>query len=146
MFEEARERRRLRKNLAEARALEAPHLSWGEPDFEERSEEFLQARRKVRFAEFQLDKFETEMLVQKARKYGIDPFFNIVDPEAVTTDQDSGLPPDEVTRALTWIGRAKLQAQVSEEQRKSWQFWLMVITALTGLGGTLIGIISALKR
>lgn len=145
MFEETWERRRLRKKLDEARKLEAPHLKWGEPDFDEKSKEFLQARQKVRFAEFQLDKFETQILEQKARKYGIDPYFNIVDPQAVTTDQDSGLPPDEVTRALTWIGRAKLQSQISEEQRKSWMFWLAVIAAITGLLGTLIGVIAALK-
>lgn len=37
MFEEARERRRLRRNLVEARKLEVPYLSWGEPDFDARS-------------------------------------------------------------------------------------------------------------
>lgn len=62
MLEEARERRRLRRNLAESRRLEAPHLSWGEPDFDALSEEFLKARAKVRMAEHAIEHFETYSL------------------------------------------------------------------------------------
>jgi hypothetical protein len=68
MFAEARQRRELRRKIQEARSLEAPHLNWGEPDFDAASEEFLQARRKVRMAVHQLALFETEVLLEQARK------------------------------------------------------------------------------
>jgi hypothetical protein len=143
MFDEARERRRLRNNLEEARKLEAPHLSWGEPDFDARSEEFLQTRRKVRMAEHALDLFETDVLLDCARKYGVD---EPTDPSCWADDSESGLSPEDVTYWLTRKGQGKLRAAIREQQRKNWQFWIYLITALTGLGGTVIGVISALKR
>jgi hypothetical protein len=143
MFDEARERRRLRNNLEEARKLEAPHLSWGEPDFDARSEEFLQARRKVRMAEHALDLFETDVLLDRARKYGVD---EPTDPKCWADDSEAGLSPEDVTYWLTRKGQGKLRAAIREQQRKNWQFWIYLLTALTGLGGTVIGIISALKR
>jgi hypothetical protein len=143
MFEEARERRRLRRNLAEARRLEVPHLSWGEPDFDARSEEFLKARVKVRMAEHAIDLFETDVLLERARKYGVD---EPTDPSCWADDSEAVSSPEEVTFWLTRKGQGKLLAGIREQRRRDWQFWIYLITALTGLGGTIIGIISALKR
>lgn len=143
MFDESIERRRLRKNLAEARKLEAPHLSWDEPDFDARSEEFVKARTKVRMAEHALNLFETDLLLELARKYGVD---EPTDRSCWADDNESGLSPEDITYWLTRKGQGKVRAAIREQQRKNWQFWIYVITTLTGLGGTLIGIISALKR
>jgi hypothetical protein len=40
-------------------------------------------------------------------------------------------------------GPRETRASIREQRRKDWQFWIYLITALTGLGGTIIGIISA---
>ena len=72
MFDEIRERRRLLRNLKDARKHEEPHLKWGEPDFDEKSEEFLEARRKVTMAQYHLDLFETDVLRALAPKYAVD--------------------------------------------------------------------------
>src|SRR6185369_17327811 len=138
MFAEAKQRRELRKRVEEARALEAPHLSWGEPDFDARSEEFLKARRKVRMAEHELDLFETDVLRERARQYGVD---EPTDASCWADDSEAVSSPEEVTFWLTRKGQGKLRASIREQQQKNWQFWIYLITALTGLGGTIIGII-----
>jgi hypothetical protein len=142
MFDEIRERRRLRKKLKKARELEAPHLKWGEPQFDEDAAEFLEARRKVVMAQYQLDLFETSLLRALALKYAVE------EPKEPGCWEDDGeyAGPQNATYWLTRKGQSKLRASIREQQRKNWQFWITVITALTGLGGTIIGIISALKR
>jgi hypothetical protein len=142
MFAEARERRELQNKIEEARKLEAPQLKWGEPDFDSASEEFLQARRKVHMAEHRLDLFETEVLRALALKYGVE---EPTEAGSWNDDSESGVSPEDVTYWLSRRGQARLRASIREQQRKNWQFWITVITALTGLGGTLIGIIAALK-
>ena len=146
MFGEIRERRRLRKKLEDARKIEAPYLKWGEPDFDEASAAFLEARRKVHMAEHQLDLFESDGLRALALKYGVE------EPKdaGCWSDDSEQAGPEDATYWLTRKGQSKLRASIREQQRKNWQFWIMVITALvtvlTGLGGTIIGIISALRR
>lgn len=142
MFAEARERRRLQKNLEEVRKLEAPHLKWGAPQFDEVSEEFLEARQKVAMAQYQLDVFETDVLTALALKYGVE-----TPKDAGCWNDDSEYAgPENATYWLTQKGQSKLRASIREQQYKNWQFWITMITALTGLAGTIIGIISALKR
>jgi hypothetical protein len=58
----------------------------------------------------------------------------------------SDLPPDDVTWWLSQKGRIGLANLVKQARRKELEWWLRIIAALTGLGGVLIGIISALKR
>lgn len=142
MFDEIRERRRLRKNVEEARKLEAPHLKWGEPQFDETSAEFLEARRKVTMAQYRLDLFETDVLTALALRYGVE----MPKEPGCWNDDGEYTGPDDTTYWLTQRGQSSLRASIREQQRKNWQFWIAVITALTGLGGTIIGIISALKR
>ena len=131
------------QELGGSRRLEVPHLSWGEPDFDARSEEFLKARAKVRMAEHAIDVFETYVLLERARKYGID---EPTEPSCWADDSETVSSPEEVTFWLTRKGQGKLRASIREQRRKDWQFWIYLITALTGLGGTIIGIISASKR
>jgi len=142
MFDERRRRRQLHKLLADARKLEEPHVKWGEPDFDEASQEFLMARRTVRAWEHEIDLFETEVLRRLARKYGVE---EPTDAASWADDSASGLSPEDITYWLTPRGQAKLRASIREQQKKNWEFWIRVITALTGLGGTIIGIIAALR-
>lgn len=74
--------------------MEVPHLSWGEPDFDARSEEFLKARAKVRMAEHAIDVFETDVLLERARKYGVD---EPTEPSCWADDSETVPSPEEVT-------------------------------------------------
>jgi hypothetical protein len=143
MFDEERRRRQLHKLLDDARKLEEPYVKWGEPNLDEASGEDLNARWRVRAFEHEIDLFETEVLIALARKHGVD---EPTDAASWADDSESGLSPEDVTYWLTSKGQAKLKASIREQQKKNWEFWIRLITALTGLGGALIGIISALKK
>lgn len=75
-----------------------------------------------------------------AREYGVN---EPTDPSCWADDSEAVSSPEEVTFWLTRKGQGKLRASIREQRRKDWQFWIYLITALTGLGGTIIGIISA---
>jgi hypothetical protein len=141
MFDERKTRRELRNKIDRAKQDEGLLGHWGDPGFD--STTFFQARQKVNAYEYQLDLFETERLLRQAQHYGIQIPPN---PTWWVNDSDSGLPPEDVTHYLNNIGQSGLKALILEHRKKNWEFWVRVITALTGLGGTLIGIISALKR
>lgn len=141
MFDERRERRRLRKRVENAKKREEPLVDWNCPDFED--EAFLEARRKTRWAEYRLDRFESEVLTALALKYGVE---TLTDSRSWNDDSEGGMSPEDVTSWLTPKGQAKLRASIREQQRKNWEFWIKVIAALTGLVGSLIGVIAVLKK
>lgn len=92
----------------------------------------------------QLEFFESELLLAKAERLGIDL------PERKdwwsSEDVMNELSPDGVTWWLSQKGRIGVANLIKQERRKDLEWWLKIIAALTGLGGVLIGIISALKR
>jgi hypothetical protein len=92
----------------------------------------------------QLEFFESLLLIDKAERFGID----IPDRKDWWSNDNipGDLSPDDVTWWLSQKGRIGLANLIKLERRKDFEWWLKIIAALTGLGGVLIGIISALKR
>jgi hypothetical protein len=92
----------------------------------------------------QLEFFESQILLSKAERLGID----IPDRKDwwASDDAHGDLPPDDITWWLSQKGRIGLANLIKQERRKDFEWWLKVIAALTGLGGVLIGIISVFRR
>jgi len=122
MFDDWRTRRRLRRELTKAKARFEVGYETGERSIDK----LVELQREVNFRESLLLK----RILEKAQRVGIEP------PETTTwwaDDSDSGLPPGEVTRWLTRVGQAGLNALIIEKRNKNWEFWIRVIAALTGL-------------
>jgi hypothetical protein len=93
---------------------------------------------------------ESDLIVEQAQQLGIELeksswWLDDVDPD------DPGGPPPEyaITRWLSPLGNAVATRRIREERRKDieWKVKLIVtiLTALTGIGGILIGILAFLK-
>jgi hypothetical protein len=91
------------------------------------------------------EKITTEYLIKKATRLGLDPppddwFYSsrIHEPGSITT-----------VTVLTPLGKSKLRRNILLEKRMRWDFWLtkipVIVTALTGLLGAVIGLLALLK-
>jgi hypothetical protein len=93
---------------------------------------------------YDLEMFESDLLLNKAERLGIEI------PERrdwwANDDTEGNLPPDDISWRLSQKGRIGVANLIRHEKRKEFEWWLKIIAALTGLGGVLIGIISALTR
>ena len=85
--------------------------------------------------EAELGKIETNKLLRRAERRGLD----LYDEQSWWTDH-----PNHQTEArfLTYSGRGKAKRLIRNDFRQSAMWWIM---ALTGLGGTVIGILSLLN-
>jgi hypothetical protein len=98
-----------------------------------------------------LNRFEGDLLVKEARRRGID----VPRPSdwwANDAEQylNSSIPSSELDDFIDWwlteTGRFAVFRLIKLDKRANLEWWLKVLAALTGLGGTAIGIISVLKR
>ena len=142
MFAERRRRRDLRRKVQDVReelnALGPATLAnINEPERKALGARFDQHSNQLEF-------FESQLLINKAERFGID----IPDRKDWWSDDNiqGDLSPDDVTEWLSQKGRIGLANLIRQETRKDLEWWLKIIAALTGLGGVLIGIISALRR
>jgi hypothetical protein len=139
MFGDLRSRRTLQRTLNHAKAQLETDYRGGERDIEK----LFELQRKINFRESLLLKHDSEQLIKKAQKYGIELPLTA---SWWADDSVSGLPPEDVTRWLTQTGLAGGDGFDNREKKQKLGILDQGITALTGLGGTIIGIISALKR
>ena len=113
----------------------ASYHNGSKEETERHFKEYLEANRKLEIA-------ETLLLVPKASRLGID--LQPGDPSIWTTYPDVSLP------MLTSQGLAKLKKKVRDERlsiaEKRAEILAPIIALLTGLAGTIIGIISLLKK
>jgi len=142
MFAERRQRRQLKRKIEQAREELSPLGPATLANINEPERRAVSNR--VALQMNQLEFFESELLLAKAERLGIDL------PERKdwwsNDDVMNELSPDDVTWWLSQKGRIGIANLIKQERRKDLEWWLKVIGALTGLGGVLIGIISALKR
>ena len=108
-----------------------------EPERRELGNRFLRFRH-------DLERFESDLLLNSAERLGIEI------PEKpdwwANDDTEGNLSHDDISWWLSQKGRIGIANLIKQERRKELEWWLKIIAALTGLGGVLIGIISALKR
>lgn len=142
MFAERRQRRQLKRKIDQARgelSLLGPARLANINEPERRA-----ISNRVALQMNQLEFFESELLLTKAERLGID----LPDKKDWWSNDDvhSELSPDDITWWLSRKGRIGVANLIKQERRKDVEWWLKIIAALTGLGGVLVGIISALKR
>lgn len=97
------------------------------------------------------NRFEGDLLLKEARRRGID-----VPRRSDWWDNDaeqyhnSSIPSEVLDDLIEWwlteTGRFSVFRLIKLDKRANLEWWLKVLAALTGLGGTAIGIISVLKR
>jgi hypothetical protein len=95
-------------------------------------------------------RFEGDLLLVDARRRGIDvprrsDWWN----NNVEELQNSSIPTAELDDLIDWwlteTGRFAVLRLIKLDKRSNLEWWIKVLAALTGLGGTAIGIISVLK-
>lgn len=97
------------------------------------------------------NRFEGDLLLKEARRRGIDvPRRSGWWANNAEEFQNSSIPSQELDDLIEWwlteTGRYAVFRLIKLDKRANLEWWLKVIAALTGLGGTAIGIISVLKR
>lgn len=149
MFDKKKRLRERRKRLYSHRAEQDSlrRAAAAEQDKEKRS----QLTRRYTNAIRKADILESDVILEEAQQLGIELdnksswWFDDVDP-----DDPGGPPPDyAITRWLSPLGKAIATRSIREERQKDieWRVKLivMVLTALTGIGGIIIGILAFLK-
>lgn len=111
----------------------------------------VDAAKEIERIEAEIGLLRTSRFVLTAIRLGIDvlPHTN----EWFYTRQVKEKPPYGGSRSvstLTKLGESKLRREIWIERRARWEFWLkvigLIITGLTGLLGTAIGVIAILKK
>jgi hypothetical protein len=97
------------------------------------------------------NRFEGDLLLREAQRRGID-VPRRADWWANDAEQyhNSSIPSEELDDLIDWwlteTGCFAVFRLIKLDKRANLEWWLKVLAALTGLGGTAIGIISVLKR
>lgn len=142
MRESQQRRRALRSQIKDATERRNASLRAGERDLET----LMEIQREIHRGEQELLILESEALFRKAERYAIEIPLT---PSWWWDDSVSGLPPEDVSRYLTKVGQVGVKKLIRDERRNNIEWWLKVaglfITLLTGLLGTLIGVIALLK-
>ncbi len=104
------------------------------------------AAREVERIEAEIELIRTGRLILKGIRLGLDP----PPEEWLYTRQVLHENGSRAVSTLTRLGEAKFRRQILTEKRSRWEFWLKlippIILALTGLLGTLIGVVALLKK
>ncbi len=148
MLDSWKENRMLKRKKADLEKQKAGLIKDFVPEFEgdnPNSKELSRLSLKLYECNRRINTIETERLLRKATKLGIDfpdkPgwWWNDIDDEGVN-----------YRNYLTDSGEAGVLRLIREERRKSVEWWVKiiggVITLLTGLAGSIIGIIAILKK
>lgn len=146
MFDEWRERRRLKKKIAslqkevEERKVTAYYASFD--GIEKKSTDMpISLLRELSYSQLDFAGLETERLMRKVRRLGIEL------PKASDwwfDDSHYGDSSDGVRFYLTETGRAGVSKLIREERRKSIEWWVKIITPILGAIISLLGLIVAL--
>jgi hypothetical protein len=97
------------------------------------------------------NRFEGDLLLKEARRRGIDvPHRSDWWANDAEQYHNISIPSYELDDLIEWwlteTGRFAVFRLIKLDKRANLEWWLKVLAALTGLGGTAIGIISVLKR
>ncbi len=152
MFDDKKKLKELRRNISSLQGQRAALLMVAAGERDENRQQTLvrELRRQTRT----LETLESSLLREKAHRLGIDVPSHTDKPEwwldDIEENELQGAPEYAITRWLSPVGKAVIRRRIREEKRKDKEWWLKVIlsvlTALTGVGGVVIGIISLLKH
>lgn len=142
MFEEWRKRRILQKEIS---FLEKKKIKLGE--LNNNDDELWELNTQIDKCQQKLNTIDTNRLVNKVNQLGIEiPS----DKENWWWDDLNYVGVDHFRSYLTDVGKAGISKLIREERRKNIQWWVNIIitifTALTGLIGSIIGVISVLRN
>jgi hypothetical protein len=141
MFDEWRERRSLQRGINLLKKEESTF------DGLEDQEKLAKLHIKLSGRELRLAVIDTDRLLRKVRQLGIE-----LPPKKDSWwwDDMDYAGPDDYRSYLTDIGKASVSKLIREERRKNIEWWVKIvvtiITALTGLVGSLIGVLSVLNK
>lgn len=147
MFDEWKEKRKLRREI---KLLEKERfaLDIQKPLFDgvPKPSEISEVNSKLFNRNRELAAIETDQLYRKAQKFGIEFPKNKHNWWWDDIDHEG----ENFRNYLTDIGKASVLRLIREERRKDIEWWVKiiggVITLLTGLAGSIIGIIAVLKN
>lgn len=149
MFDGWRERRRLRREIA---ALEEKTAGWDDrvvDDFGADSEIVREHRKltnQLRSRRLRLETIETDRLINKVRRQGIELPSN----KSWWWDDLDDRGPDDYRSYLTNSGKAGVSKLIREERKKSVEWWVKIImpilSALIALLGLLVGLVSVYRK
>ena len=141
MFDEWRERRSLQReiNLLEKEESTLDGLA--------DQEKLAKLHIKLSGRQLRLAVIDTDRLLRKVRQLGIElPSKK----DSWWWDDMDYAGPDDYRSYLTDIGKAGVSKLIREERKKNIEWWIKIvvtiITALTGLVGSLIGVLSVLNK
>jgi hypothetical protein len=141
MFEVWRERRSLKREINLLQKEEATLDGLAD------HEKLTKLHIKISSRQRRLDAVDTDRLMRKVRQLGIElPSKK----ESWWWDDMDYVGPEDASYYLTDIGKAGVSKLIREERRKNIEWWIKIvvtiITALTGLVGSLIGVLSVLNK
>ena len=144
MFNEWKTNRELRKAVVQADSQLRRRYESGERD----TERLMELLREKQYRESQLSQFESNQLVNKAEQYGIE----IPNTESWWSDDSaSGLPPEDVSRYLTQLGRVNVRKLIRTERRQNFEWWftkviLPTLQTLIPILSLLVALVTVWKR
>ena len=152
MFDEWKKRRELRRRIASLKEKEAEYqrrldnyYKFRPPDSPEKPQKpeplSFTLSLNLNVAKLELTGLETERLLRKARRLGIEF------PEASNwwfDDSEVEADPDKVHFYLTPIGQSGVSRLIREERRKTIEWWVKIITPILSAVIALLGLVVAL--
>lgn len=140
-----RQRRQSLQRLAEsAKSQRDTQLYLGERDIET----LMKLQREVNFRDHELNKFESDLLVRKAHRYGIE-----IPPTSTWwwDDSESGLAPGDISHYLTELGQVSVAKTNRNERRMNIEWWLTkivlpILQALLPIIALIVALISVSKK
>lgn len=92
-------------------------------------------------AQTEINRIRTKYLTNKAKNMGLE--LDSAKPDWYWTGETQD---GRSYKVLSNVGEAQLRLMIRKHQRETIEWWLKVITGLTGLIGTIIGLIAILKK
>jgi hypothetical protein len=134
MFDEWKERRKLRREIA---LLQKEESAQGEFS---NDEGWAIRRVKLGVRKLRLDAIETERLVGKAQRLGIE----LPRKPEWWWDNSEQVGPEDASYYLTDVGKAGVAKLIREERRTNIEWWVKVVTPILGALISLLGLVVAL--
>jgi hypothetical protein len=136
---ERREIKSLKRAIRQVDKKYAPLIASAKDGYEERIiDDYME---EVSPYQPKLDYLKSQRLIEKATKIG----FEIPSDDDRWFIQQYDCYMERSYKVLSQVGEARLRNLIRKQNRENWEWWLKIITALTGLIGTIIGLVAILK-
>lgn len=144
MFDDWKKLREIERSIARTKKEHRTLNQQNDPDADQRNA----LQKKLNNLEHSLQIIESQRLLRKARRRLIEVPRRRERPTWWDSDQDEegGIPEYAVTYWLSETGKIGVARLIRTDTRQTFDLWLKIIVALTGLGGALIGILFAFKQ